>query len=117
MSRSALVTIRPRGVRGPRSRGIPVARTPEQWAEHDAPYLETVRTLAAAGATLADLGEAIGRRSPDTVRQFLRRNGIVQQHHRGDTRAVLVLIEPVRWPRGHGVVGYAGVDLEDTGEL
>lgn len=111
MVNTALVTLRPRG-----SRGIRASRTPEQWAERDGPHLERARTLAAAGASLAVIGEEIGRRSPSAVRAFLRRNGITQADSH-DRRGVQVLIEPVRWPAGPGPVGYVGVDLEDTGEL
>lgn len=97
-------------------RGISVPRTPEQWARRDAPYLEAVRTLAAAGASLPDIAEVLGGCNVKTAREFLRRNGI-SQVGKPDTRKVLVLIEPVRWPAGPGSPGYAGVDLEDTGEL
>jgi hypothetical protein len=101
---------------GPRPlpRGIPVPFTPEQWAQRDAPHLETVRTLAAAGASLPVIAEAIGR-NVKTVRDFLRRNNI-QRAVKPDTRTVLILIEPVRWPTGPGR-SQATFDREDTEEL
>jgi hypothetical protein len=107
MTRSALTTTRPRGIR--------VARTPQEWARRDGPHLERVRTLAAAGATLLDLSVVIGCTAPDTVRQFLRRNGI-RQARPYDPREVQILIEPVRWPNGPGRA-YARFDAEDTDEL
>jgi hypothetical protein len=92
------------------------ARTRERWAQHDAPHLDAVRAAVADGATLAQIGQIWGARSPEAARQFLLRNDI-EQHRKRDTRGVVVLIEPVRWPTGRGIQGSGGFDVEDTGEL
>lgn len=79
------------------------------------PHMDRVRELAAGGASLSEIGRAIGSNAM-AVKRFVERHGIKLARPRPNSHPLLILIPPVR-EAGPGIVHSGGFDLHDTGEL
>lgn len=93
--------------------------------DRQAEQVDIVQRLLDRGVSLADIGASIGR-DRFYVARLMEVNGLTRRTapepeappvRKVDTRPVLILIEPVRWPTGNGIKGSGGFDIEDTGEL
>jgi hypothetical protein len=89
---------------------------PRQDADKEAEQVKLVTRMLAAGASQHVIGAALGR-DRFHVAALIERHGIGRPKPKLDTRPVLILIEPVRWPPGPGRPGGGPFDLIDTGEL
>lgn len=89
---------------------------PRQDADKEAEQVAMVKEMLAAGASLHMIGAAMGR-DRHHVAALIERCEIERVKPKLDTRPVLILIEPVRWPDGPGRPGGGRYDLEDSGEL
>lgn len=79
------------------------------------PHLDRVRELAAGGASLSEIGRAIGTHAM-AVKRLVERHGIELARPRASSHPLLILIPPVR-EAGPGIVHSGGFDMVDTGEL
>lgn len=84
-------------------------------AEQEAEQVKLVAKMLTAGASLHVIGSALGR-DRHYAAALIERHGIGRVKPKIDTRPLLILIEPVRWPDGPGRA-HAPFDHEDTNEI